>query len=61
MRTRIALDYAHSRAIVREIGERLSTSLKPELELPASLKLQINRLRELEDESPSIVPDEEHW
>jgi len=56
MRNFIDIDYMHSRAIVREIGERLRASLKPEPELPASLKMQIDRLRKLEEQSPSIVP-----
>jgi hypothetical protein len=38
MRNRIDIDHIHSRAIVREIGERLRASLKPEPELPASLR-----------------------
>ena len=59
MRTLIDIDYVHSWAIVREIGERLRTSLKPEPELPASFKIQINRLQELEEQSPTIVPDAE--
>jgi hypothetical protein len=48
MRNRIDIDHIHSRAIVREIGERLGAALKPEPELPASLKAQIDRLRELD-------------
>jgi hypothetical protein len=60
MRTRIDIDYIHGRAIVREIGERLGASLKPEPELPARLRMQIGRLRELDERSPSIVPDVEH-
>jgi hypothetical protein len=44
MRNLIDIDYVH-----REIGERLGVSLKPEPELPASLKMLINRLRELEE------------
>ena len=59
--SRAIVDYVHSRAIVREIGERLRTSLAPESELPASLKMKIDRLRELEEQSPSIIPDAEHW
>jgi hypothetical protein len=59
MRNRIDIDYVHSRAIVREIGERLRASLKPETELPPRLKMQIDRLRELEEQSPSIVPGAE--
>jgi hypothetical protein len=49
------IDFVHSRAIVREVGERLRASLKPEPELPARLKMQIDRLRKLEEQSPSIV------
>jgi hypothetical protein len=51
----------HSRAIVREIGERLQASLKPEPELPASVRTQINRLRELEEQSPSTISAPERW
>jgi hypothetical protein len=47
---RVDLDHTHSRAIVREIGERLGASLKPEPELPEGLKKQIDRLRELEEQ-----------
>ena len=54
------IDHVHSRAIVREIGDRLRASLKPESELPASLRMQIDRLHALEEQSPSIVPDAEH-
>lgn len=61
MRNRIDIDYVHSRAIVRVIGKRLRASLKPEPELPARLKTQIDRLRKLEERSSSIVPDAEHW
>ena len=60
MRTLIDIDYVHSWAIIREIGERLRASLKPEPELPASFKIQISRLHELEEQSPTIVPDAEH-
>jgi hypothetical protein len=35
MPNRVDIDYTHSRAIVREIGERMRASLKPEPELPA--------------------------
>jgi hypothetical protein len=49
MRTLIDIDYVHSWAIAREIGERLRTSLKPEPGLPPSFKMQINRLHELEE------------
>ena len=46
----------HSRAIVHEIGERLRAFLKEESEPPGSLRTQIDRLRELEEQSPSIIP-----
>ena len=55
MRNRIDIESKLSRAIVQEIGERLRTSLKEEPELPGSLRAQINRLRELEEQSPSII------
>jgi hypothetical protein len=58
---RIDIDHKHSRAIVREIGERLRASLKQEPELPASLRTQINRLQELESQSPWMSPAAEHW
>jgi hypothetical protein len=51
MRKHIEIDHRHSRAIVQKIGERLRTSLKPEPELPARLRKQINRLREIEEHS----------
>ena len=55
MRNRIDIDSKHSRAIVQEIGERLRAFLKEESEPPGSLRAQINRLRELEEQSPSII------
>ena len=55
MRNRIDIDPKNSRAIVQEIGERLRTFLKEE-ELPGNLRTQIDRLRELEEQSPSIIP-----
>jgi hypothetical protein len=55
MRNRIDIDSKHSRAIVQEIGERLRAFLQEEPELPGSLRAQINRLRELEEQSPSII------
>jgi hypothetical protein len=45
----IDIDSRHSRAIVREIGERLQSSFKVDRELPASFRTQIERLRQLED------------
>jgi hypothetical protein len=46
MRNPIEIDYSHSRAVIQEIGERLRTLLKEDRELPASLRLQIDRLRQ---------------
>jgi hypothetical protein len=57
MRNRIDIDDGHSRAIAEEIGERLRAILRVEPEVPASLRGQIDRLRELEEgQSSSIVP-----
>jgi len=50
MRNSIDIDYLHSRAIVREIGEALRASLEIDRELPASLRTQIDRLRQSEGE-----------
>ena len=61
MRNRIDIDPKHSRAIVQEIGGRLRAFLKDEPELPGSLRMQIDRLRELEEQSPSIIPNAERW
>jgi len=48
MRNRIDIDYSHSRAIVHEVGERLQASLEIDRELPANLRMHIDRLRQLE-------------
>jgi hypothetical protein len=61
MRNRINIDYKHSRAIVQAIGRGLHVFLKEEPELPGSLKMQIDRLRELEEQSPSTSPAAERW
>ncbi len=61
MRNRIDIDHAHSRAIAQEIGERLRTSLRVDPELPANLRMQMARLRELKEQSPSIIPTAERW
>ena len=61
MRNGIDIDPKHSRAIVQEIWERLHAFLKEEPELPERLRTQIDRLRELEEQSPSIVPAAERW
>jgi hypothetical protein len=61
MRNRIDIDPKHSRAIVQEIGEGLHAFLKEEPELPGSLRAQIDRIRELEEQSPSIIPGADRW
>ncbi len=61
VRNRIDIDHAHSRAIAQEIGERLRTSLRVDPELPANLRMQMARLRELKEQSPSIIPTAERW
>jgi hypothetical protein len=47
----VAIDAPHSRAIVREIGERLRASFKEDRELPVSFQKQIERLRRSEIEA----------
>jgi len=61
MRNRIDIDSKHSRAIVQEIGERLRAFLQEEPAPPERLRTQIDRLRELEEQSPSIIPSAERW
>ena len=61
MRNRIDIDSKHSRAIVQEIGEKLRAFLKEESEPSGSLRTQIDRLRELEEQSPSISSAAERW
>ena len=61
MRNRISIDSKHSRAIVQEIGERLPAFLKEDSEPSGSLRTQIDRLHELEEQSPSIIPVAERW
>jgi nitrate/nitrite-specific signal transduction histidine kinase len=48
MRNSIDIDSKHSRAIVREIGEGLRASFKEDRELPANLRMQLERLRQSE-------------
>ena len=53
----VRIDRIHSRAICTEIAERLRIVLaKEQSEVPISLKSQIDRLPELDEASPSIVP-----
>jgi hypothetical protein len=57
MRNQIDIDAAFSRAIIREIGERLRASVR-ENELPARLRVLLDRLDQLDDQSsPSGVPE----
>jgi hypothetical protein len=53
----VRIDQIHSRAICIEVAERLRIMLAMEQsEVPSGLKSQIDRLREMEEQSPSIVP-----
>jgi hypothetical protein len=61
MHNRVDIDSKHSRAIVQEIGERLRALMKEESEWPASLRAQIDRLRESKEQSASIIPTAERW
>jgi hypothetical protein len=55
----VRIDPTHSRAISAKIAERLRVILaKEKPEVPSSIKSQIDRLRELDEDSPSIVPSE---
>ena len=56
MPNQIDIDGAFIRAIVREIGERLRTSLI-EHELPASLRSQLDRLVQMEHPAPPSVTE----
>jgi hypothetical protein len=53
----VRIDKIHSRAICTEIAESLRIVLAMEQsEVPSSLKSQIDRLPQLDQDSPSIVP-----
>ena len=53
----VRIDKIHNRAISTEVAERLRIILAMEQsEVPSGLKSQIDRLREMEEQSPSIVP-----
>lgn len=47
----IDIDARHSRAIVREIGERLRASFVVDREMPAQFKAQIEQLRQSENKA----------
>lgn len=53
----VDIDGRHSRAIVREIGERLRSSLEVDRNVPANFRAQIERFRQLEDEAQPNVTD----
>lgn len=58
MRNQINIDEALSRAIIREIGECLRTSLNED-ELPASLREQLDRINRIDQQSsPLVVPEQ---
>ena len=62
MRNPIDIDYSHSRAIIKEIGEKLQTELRDDREPPASLRSQIERLRQLEGQShPTVERPTTRW
>jgi hypothetical protein len=51
------IDRTLSEAIYMEVGERLQLYLtRDKSELPDGIKVQLDRLREFEEPSPSIVP-----
>jgi len=52
----VDIDSRHSRAIIKEIGERLRASIKEDRELPAAFREQIERLRQSENQRPSRQP-----
>ena len=56
MRTDSDIDQAFRRAIIQEIGERLRACLRED-ELPENLKLQLQRLDQLDNRSQPHVLD----
>ena len=61
MRNRVDMDEKTSRAIIREIGERLQAVIRQDdPDVPASLRKQIDRLRESKSQPPPIFPTVEH-
>ena len=61
MRNRVDIGEKTSRAIIREIGERLRAVVRQDPDVPASLRKQINRLRESKSQPPPIAPTVEHY
>jgi hypothetical protein len=55
----VRIDSIHSRVILTEIAERLRGNLdREQSEVPDSIGRQIERLRKLDEDSPSIVPQD---
>jgi hypothetical protein len=61
MRNRIDIDQQIVERSFKRLGRDCARSWEEEPELPRSLKTQIERLRELEEQSPSIIPAAERW
>jgi hypothetical protein len=56
MRKPVDIDHKTSRAIVGEIGKGLRESVKEDQELPANVRMQLERLRQSEGEAqPNTV------
>jgi hypothetical protein len=51
MRKPVDIDHNTSRAIVGEIGKGLRESVKEDQELPANVRMQLERLRQSEGEA----------
>jgi len=58
MRQHVQLDHVHCQAICSEIGERLRVALTLDSVefLPQDMQGQIDRLKNQDEESPSIIP-----
>jgi hypothetical protein len=62
MNNPINIDKKHSQAIRQEIGERLRDLMRTEAEFPAGLRKQVDQIRMLEGQLPSIMPTAaERW
>ena len=58
MQSRLQIDVVHSRAIAREVAERLRIALAQDQPEPGnSLQTLIDRLTELDERSPPIAPE----
>jgi hypothetical protein len=55
MRNRIDIDYKTSRAIVQEIGERLRALLKVDTQIPASFRMQIDRITKIRTNRTALM------